>query len=363
MSERRIEVPIPSHPYEVLVAPGALARVGPAVAARGARRVALVSQPPLLERFPEAAEGLGSAGVDVVALPIGDGEDAKSWATVGELLEQMAAAEMHRGDAVVALGGGVVTDVGGFAAATFLRGIPWFSCPTTVLGAIDAAVGGKTGVNLRAGKNLAGAFWQPDAVFVDTTTFASLPLRQVRSGLAEAVKCGWIADTDILDTVDSWGPEPDLGRLAADPDGLAEVVAQGVAVKAAVVASDEREGGLRAVLNYGHTLGHALETSCGYRLSHGEAVSIGMVFAAELARLRGSLDDRAAARHRDQLRRLGLPVSAPEADLAAALPLLARDKKFTDRLRFVLLEAPGRPAIADDVDTATLNAALAAVTA
>lgn len=358
---RTIEVAVPGRPYPVTVGSGALDHLGAAAAATGARRAGLVTHAHLADRYPAVRPCLVNAGLEVVDLVMAEGEAAKSWATVGAFLETCATAEMHRDDVVVGVGGGVVTDTAGFVAATFLRGIRWISCPTTVLGAIDAAVGGKTGVNLAAGKNLAGAFWQPEQVLVDTATFATLPVRQVRSGLAEAVKCGWISDGAILDAIDEWGADVDLVALAGRPDGLESVVAAGIAVKADVVAADEREGGLRAVLNYGHTLGHALETACGYRLTHGEAISVGMVFAAEVASRRGSLGRDAVERHRALLSGIGLPVSLPGADLEAAAPLMRRDKKATDRVRFVLLDGPGRPVIVDDVDTATIDAALAAV--
>lgn len=352
-----IEVGVPGRAYAVTVGDGVLDSVGAVAAATGARRAALVTHPRLADRFPAVRESLEDAGLYVVDLVMDEGEEAKSWATVGTLLERCARAEMHRDDVVVGLGGGVVTDTAGFTAATFLRGIRWIACPTTVLGAIDAAVGGKTGVNLAAGKNLAGAFWQPEAVLVDTSTFATLPAREVRSGLSEAVKCGWIGDPAILDEIETWEP----GTAAPAPADLAIVVTRGIAVKAEVVAGDEREGGRRAILNYGHTLGHALETACRYRLTHGEAIAVGMVFAAEVAASRGMLDVDQVRRHRDLLTGLGLPVGATRADLDAALPLMRRDKKATDRLRFVLLDGPSRPVLVDDVDAATIDAALAAV--
>lgn len=358
---RTIEVALPGHSYPVVVGGGVRAGAGAAAAATGARRAALVTHSHLAERFPEVRTSLEDAGVEVVALEMGEGEAAKSWTTVGDLLEACARAEMHRDDLVVGLGGGVVTDTAGFTAATYLRGVRWISVPTTVLGAIDAAVGGKTGVNLAAGKNLAGAFWQPERVLVDTSTFASLPEREVRSGLAEAVKCGFVGDAAILDEIESWGTDADVAELAATPGGLVPVVARGIAVKAEVVAADEREGGRRAFLNYGHTLGHALEAATGYRLAHGEAISVGMVFAAELAARRGMLGAATVQRHRDVLAGLGLPVGAARGDLDAAVPLMRRDKKATDHLRFVLLDGTSRPVLVDDVDAATIDAALAAV--
>lgn len=350
--------------YEVEIGPGAVATLPDAVTRFAPRRVAVLTHDRLAAAYPGVEQSLRDAGFDVVALRMPEGETAKSWATVGGLLETMAAAEMHRDDLLVAFGGGVVTDTGGFAAASFLRGIRWIGVSTTVLGAVDASVGGKTGVNLAAGKNLAGAFWQPSRVIVDTDVFATLDDREVRSGLAEAVKCGFIDDPSILDRIEAWSTD-DVGDLVRrDPAGLAAVVTAGVATKVSVVTADEREGGLRAVLNYGHTFGHALETTCGYELTHGEAISVGMVFAAELARARGTLDDAAVARHRAVLQRLRLPVTATADDVAAAAPLMARDKKAVAAgLRFVLLDGIGNPAVVSGIDAASVQAALAAVTA
>jgi 3-dehydroquinate synthase len=349
--------------YDVVVGPGSLATLPDAVARFAPRRVAVLTHDRLASAYPVVEDSLRAAGFDVVTLRMPEGEAAKTWATVGGLLETMAAAEMHRDDLLVAFGGGVVTDTGGFAAASFLRGIRWIGVSTTVLGAVDASVGGKTGVNLDAGKNLAGAFWQPSRVIVDTDVFATLDRRDVRSGLAEAVKCGFIDDPSILDRLESWTPEVVDDPVRHDPEGLAAVVAAGMATKIAVVTADEREGGLRAVLNYGHTFGHALETTCGYALTHGEAISVGMVFAAELARVRGMLDDDAVARHRAVLQHLGLPVQVAPEDAAAAAPLMARDKKaVASGLRFVLLDGIGNPAVVSGIDTASVQSALAAVT-
>lgn len=349
--------------YDVTIGSGASASLPELVGSLSPRRVAFLTHDRLAALHPDVEASLRDAGFDVLALRMPEGETAKSWSTVGALLEAMAEAEMHRDDLLVAFGGGVVTDAGGFAAASFLRGIRWIGVATTVLGAVDASVGGKTGVNLAAGKNLAGAFWQPSAVVIDTDIFATLDDREVRSGLAEAAKCGFIDDPTILDRIERWSDDDVADLVRRDPDGLTEVVTAGVATKIAVVSADEREGGLRAVLNYGHTFGHALETTCGYRLSHGEAISVGMVFAAELARTRGMLDDEAVERHRRVLSKLRMPVAADESDIIAAAPLMARDKKAVAAgLRFVLLDGIGQPDIVSGIDAASVQSALAAVT-
>ncbi len=271
---------------------------------------------------------------------------------------------MLRPDAVVGLGGGVATDTAGFVAAALYRGVRWIGCSTTVLGAVDASVGGKTGVNLSAGKNLAGAFWQPSGVYVYTSALARLDARQVRSGLSEAAKCGFISDTEILADLGALDPEPTGDTISGQPDVIEDVISRGVSVKAQIVAADEREGGVRAFLNYGHTLGHALERASGFKLTHGEAISIGMVFAAEFARALGMLSESAVARHREVLARIGLPMDAKARDLDAARDFLNIDKKVLGgERRWVLLEELGTPVIVSDPDPAALERALDAVSA
>jgi len=305
-----VPVDLGDRSYEVLVGPGArheLARVVPA----SARRVAVVTQ-----------GGVGvhvEPGVEHRVFTIGEGEDAKSLTTVESLCRAWAAWGMTRADAVVAVGGGLVTDVGGFAAAVYHRGIPVVYVSTTLLGQIDAAIGGKTGVNLPEGKNLVGAFWQPSAVLCDTEVLATLPPREHRSGLGELAKYHFLGG----------------GRL--DDLDLDERVAECVRITAAVVAADEREGGARATLNYGHTLAHALETTGRYDLRHGEAVAVGLVYAAELARALGRIDDDRVAEHRRVIAAYDLPGSLPpQADLDALVTVMARDKKAIDGLTFVL---------------------------
>ena len=252
---------------------------------------------------------------------LADGESAKNLSSVDALCEEMAGAGLTRADALVGVGGGVVTDVAGFAAAVYHRGIAVVHVPTTLLGMIDAAVGGKTGVNLRSGKNLVGAFWQPCAVLCDTDALDTLPPRELRSGLGELAKYHFLTGED----------------LAALP--LDERIAAGVRIKAAAVSADERETtGVRATLNYGHTLGHALETVGKYDLRHGEAVAIGLVYAAKLAHAMGRIDDARVAEHIAVVAGSDLPISIPQScDLDELVAVMKRDKKATgDGLTFVL---------------------------
>ncbi|MEL0076099.1 MAG: 3-dehydroquinate synthase family protein, partial [Ilumatobacter sp.] len=280
------------------------------------RTVALVTQ----DGIPDLVDPASLGGRSVERLQIGRGEEHKSLDTVGELCSACAAAGMNRGDVVVAVGGGMVTDVAGFAAATFHRGIDVVHVPTTLLGMIDAAVGGKTGVNLPEGKNLVGSFWQPRGVICDLDALATLPEREVRCGNGEMAKYHFLTGDDLAD----------LGEV--------DRIARCVEIKAEVVASDEREGGRRAVLNYGHTLAHALEIASGHELAHGEAVGIGLVFAAELARELGRIDEGRVADHRRVVGELyGLDTEVPAVgSVDRLMELMSRDKKAIDGLTFVL---------------------------
>jgi len=270
-----------------------------------------------------------------------------------------------RSDAVIGLGGGSTTDLAGFVAASWLRGVAFVNVPTTVLGMVDAAVGGKTGINTPAGKNLVGAFHEPAGVLCDLDTLTTLSPTEVRSGMAEVAKCGFIADPSILVLIE------ESGTIALDPASalLAELITKGIAVKVATVERDLKEtsgaagsGIGREALNYGHTLGHALERVHEYRMRHGEAISIGMVFAAELARRTGTVDDDLLARHRSILQALGLPV-ATTVPFAPLLDAMRLDKKARgNTLRFVVLDGLANPTILTGPDEATLRAAHAALT-
>ncbi len=280
-----VEVPLSGgRAYPVLVGEGILDELA-AVLPDGARRIAVVTQ----REIPVQVD----PGRDHRVFHIGQGESYKSLSTVERLCEQFAEWGLTRSDCVVGVGGGMVTDVAGFAAAVFHRGLPVVHVPTTLLGQIDAAIGGKTGVNLSAGKNLVGSFWQPDAVLCDTATLATLPPREWRCGLGELAKYHWLGG----------------GRL--DELDLEHQVAECVRIKADVVAADERESGRRALLNYGHTLAHALEIAGDHDLRHGEAVAIGLVYAAELARALGRIDDAAVAEHRRVVGAYDLPDDDP----------------------------------------------------
>ncbi len=265
---------------------------------------------------------------------------------------------LERGDAVLGLGGGSVTDLAGFAAATWMRGVKLVQVPTTLLAMVDAAVGGKTGINTGAGKNMVGSFYEPSAVVADLATLESLPRNELVAGLAEVVKCGFIADPQILDLV-----EADADR-AADPSSpeLAELVRRSVQVKATVVAADLKESDLREILNYGHTLGHAIEKREKYRWRHGAAVSVGLVFAAELSRAAGRLDDETADRHLAVLHSLGLPTTYDPEALPELIKIMGSDKKTrSGTLRFVVLDALAKPGRLVGPDPSLLAAAYSVV--
>jgi 5-deoxy-5-amino-3-dehydroquinate synthase len=349
---RRVTVRV-DPPYDVVIGPGALRELGPLLADR--RRVAMVSQAAIAEHHAAAACA-GVANTDVFLVE--DGEAAKTLATVERLGRELAAWGLLRDDVVVALGGGVVGDVAGFTAAVYHRGVAVVQVPTTLLAQIDAAVGGKTGVNLPEGKNLIGAFHQPFAVVADVDTLRTLPEREYRSGLGEVAKYALISNAldGLVDT------ESD-GIRGRDPDVLTDLVAACVELKADVVARDpEERTGLRATLNYGHTLAHALEASAGYGdLLHGEAVAVGLVFAGALAAALGRIDDAAAERHAEIVTALGLPTRAPEGlDPSKLLELMVRDKKAKGGLTFVLPGANGLERV-DDPPAAALGRAFEAV--
>jgi 5-deoxy-5-amino-3-dehydroquinate synthase len=328
-----VEVPLGVRSYDVVVGDGARHHL-PAVLPPGVRRAAVVTQ---------AGVGVSvDPGCESRVFVIGDGETAKSMATVENLCSQWAQWGLTRGDVVVAVGGGLVTDVAGFAASVYHRGVPVVFVATTLLAQIDAAIGGKTGVNLPEGKNLVGSFWQPTAVLCDTEVLRTLPDREVRNGFGELAKYRFLG----LATE---------GATSIEDPALPETVAACVAIKAAVVADDERESGRRAILNYGHTLAHALEIDGGFDLRHGEAVAIGLVFAARLGHALGRIDADAVNRHVDVVAGYGLPTTLPlgarPADLVA---LMARDKKAIDGLTFVLDGAHGvEPVSGVAVETVT----------
>jgi 3-dehydroquinate synthase len=353
----RIEVAT-ERPYPVVVGRGVRAQLAGTVAGLGARVAAVVHQPPLAGEAERVREELLAAGVDAHRVEVPDAEEGKTLAVAGFCWEVLGRVGLTRGDVVVSLGGGAATDLAGFVAATWMRGVRVVHVPTTLLAMVDAAVGGKTGINTASGKNLVGAFHEPSAVLVDLAVLDTLPAAEIAAGSAEIVKTGFIADPVILDLVEA---DP---AAALDPAGpvLPELVERSIRVKAGVVAADLRESQLREILNYGHTLGHAIEKRERYGWKHGHAVAVGMIFAAALSRLAGRLDDATAARHRTVLDLLKLPTGYP-ADAWPELHAAMRvDKKArADRLRFVVLDGLGRPGILPGPDDALLARAYAEV--
>ncbi|MDR1077074.1 MAG: 3-dehydroquinate synthase [Propionibacteriaceae bacterium] len=344
-------------PYPVCLGPGTRHRLE---ALAAGVRVAVIHPPALAD----PAQALLSGREGVVRLAVPDGEAAKTPAVLADCWSALARAGLTRDDLVVGLGGGATTDLAGFVAATYLRGVAYVALPTTVLALADAAVGGKTGLDLPEGKNLAGAFHQPRAVLGDFDLLAGLPVREVVSGLAEIIKCGLLADPAIS-TVVADRPERVKDTSTAE---FAQVLARAVRVKAAVVAQDpfeavdprERVG--REALNYGHTLAHAIERQTGYAVRHGEAVSLGLVWAAEVARRLGLLSAAEADRHRQLLSAVGLPVAYRDAPWERLRALMGRDKKARGAsLRLVLLHGLGRPVVVADPPEAVLAAAYAAL--
>jgi 3-dehydroquinate synthase len=338
-------------PYDVTIGPGAR-RLLPGLLT-GSRQVLLVHPPSLVALAREVEKELRAVGLEVVVAVVADGEAAKSLSVAGELWSLLGRQAFTRTDAVVGLGGGATTDLAGFVAACWLRGVPVVHVPTTLLGMVDAAVGGKTGVDTAEGKNLVGAFHSPTAVLCDLDSLATLPRAELVSGLAEVVKTGLVADTGMLDLlVDA--------DAATDPAGpvIRELVERSVRVKADVVGRDLRESGPREILNYGHTLGHAVEVVESYRWRHGEAVSVGLVYAAELAHAAGRLDAADVARHRELLGGLGLPTAYDGGRWPELLAAMRVDKKARGAvLRFVVLDGLGRPGRLEDPDEALLELA------
>ena len=344
--------------YDVVIGRDLLGTVAGLVPAT-ARRVLVVggADLPYADRV---ADTLGAAGLEVHRSTVPDAEAAKSADVATGLWGQLGVAGFTRTDVVVGVGGGTVTDLAGFVAATWLRGCAWVAVPTTLLAMVDAAVGGKTGINTAEGKNLVGAFHPPVGVLCDLDVLDTLPTTDLVAGLAEVVKAGFIADPVILDLVES---DP-ADATRADGRHLVELVERAVRVKADVVGVDLREAGLREVLNYGHTLGHAIEQAEGYRLRHGEAVAIGMVFAAELAHRAGLVDDALLARHRSVLASVGLPTTYSARSLDDLLAAMGRDKKTRgSTLRFVVLDGLASPTRLEGPDEADLRAAFEALSA
>jgi 3-dehydroquinate synthase len=350
-------------PYDVVVGSGLRGEL-PGMLGEGVRRVAVIHPRALASTGEEVRAGLAAGGLEAHAVEIPDGEEAKVAPVASFCWQVLGQAGFTRSDAVVTVGGGSTTDLGGFVAATWLRGVRVVHLPTTLLGMVDAAVGGKTGMNTAEGKNLVGAFHEPAGVICDLGFLDTLPRNELVSGLAEVVKCGFVVDPAILDLVER---DP-IAATTPGTDTLRELIERAIRVKVDVVVGDLREtGGAvghpgREVLNYGHTLGHAVERTERYKFRHGAAVAIGMVYVAELARLAGRLDDATADRHRSVLQLVGLPTTYRSGVWDELYDAMRLDKKARgDRLRFVVLDGLARPSVLTAPDEALLTAAYAEI--
>ena len=306
------------------------------------------------EKMQDLVKGQINSDAEVIIFPIPDGESGKSASTLIKIWDWLGAAGFTRSDLIVGIGGGAVTDFAGFAAASWLRGIDWIAIPTTVAGAVDAAIGGKTAINSEYGKNLIGAFHSPIAVIVDTSWFLSLSDRDFAAGLAEVVKAGFISDGKILEIIGS----SDISQIRADESLVREIVTRSIAVKAAVVSVDFKESYDREALNYGHTLGHAIELDCKFELRHGECVSIGMAFMAQLQLSLGLISPELAAQHLDILNKLGLPTTYKRDAWPAVLANMYLDKKSRGKtLRLVTIKGIGATDRLENPDEKVLFAA------
>jgi 3-dehydroquinate synthase len=344
MTATRIDVsPSDGRPYQVVIGVGVLAEL-PGLIPKQSGTVVVIHPERLGQIARPAVGALTAAGLNVRTEPVPDGEEAKTAHVATQLWSRLADHRVTRSDCIVGIGGGATTDLAGFVAATWLRGVPVVLVPTTLLGMADAAVGGKTAIDIPAGKNLVGAFHSPAGVLADLATLETLPRADYVAGLAEVIKAGFIADPVILDLVED---DPDDATV---PHGrhARELIERAIKVKADVVSADLTEQGLREVLNYGHTLGHAIERVEGYRFRHGDAVAIGMVYAATLARLAGRLDQQTAQRHRELLASVGLPTKYRQDAWPYLREAMSVDKKARGaRLRLVVLDALARPGMLD----------------
>ena len=352
-----LRVALGSRAYPIHIGAG-IAGEAPLYAPHVAGTAAVITNPVVAPLYlAQVRAALEAAGARVLPVLIEEGEQAKRWQVLEQVFDALLAARCGRDSVIVALGGGVVGDLAGFAAAVYQRGIGLLQVPTTLLAQVDSSVGGKTAINHARGKNMIGAFHQPRAVIADVATLDTLPDRELRAGLAEVIKHGAALDAGFLDWLEANLP----ALLARDRAALAQAIRRSCELKAAIVAEDERESGARALLNFGHTFGHAIETASGYGTwLHGEAVAAGMVMAAELSARMGLLPASDSARLRTLIGRAGLPVTPPLLDQARWLELMALDKKSAQgRMRFVLLEALGKAALKSGVDEPLVRQVLA----
>ena len=356
-----VRVDLGPRSYDVRVGAGLLDDLGPTAAAvEGLTSVAVISDSTVADLYgPAALASLAGAGLAATLIPFPAGEANKTLATVSDVLDRLFAIDppIDRASLIVALGGGVSGDLGGFVAATALRGLRFLQCPTTLLADVDASVGGKTGVDHPAGKNLIGTFHQPVGVLIDVEAFRTLPRAELANGLAECVKHAVIRDASLLEFIEDHAEA--IG--AAEPDAMTELIARNVAIKAAVVSADEREAGERAHLNFGHTIGHAIEAIGGFgEVSHGQAVSLGMVAACRIAVARGLIEAEAAEQVEQLLMSLGLPVRRTGLDADEIWRIMQHDKKaLGGQVRMVLPVMLGTAAVFDDITPHVVRDAVA----
>ena len=339
--------------YEVLVGRSLLSELAPALG-ESVKKVLLVHPIALSVAAEAIRDNLVSNGYETLLAGVPDGEDSKRVEVAAFCWQILGQADFTRTDAIIGFGGGSTTDLAGFVAATWLRGVKLIQIPTTLLGMVDAAVGGKTGINTSEGKNLVGVFHAPSQVICDLDTLETLPRNELLAGFGEVVKCGFIADEKILELIES---NVDLATNIHS-DEFRQLIERCIAIKARVVSEDFRESGLREILNYGHTLGHAIEHNERYQWRHGAAVSVGMVFVAELALVAGKIKPEIVDRHRSILQKIGLPTSYPLSEFDKLLATMQRDKKSrAGSLRFIVLEAIGRPVVLNAPTIEQLHAA------
>ena len=356
-----VRVALGERAYPIHIGSGLLGRMDLLLPHLAAKRVAIVSNTTVAPIYLDRVAGpLDAAGVRVTKVLVPDGESHKDWATLNLVFDGLLRTRCDRQTTVIALGGGVIGDLAGFAAATFMRGMPFIQMPTTLLAQVDSSVGGKTGINHPLGKNMIGAFHQPQLVLADVTTLDTLPPRELAAGLAEVIKHGLILDAAFFDWL-----EANMERLVArDPEALTHAIRRSVEIKAEIVARDEREAGDRALLNFGHTFGHAIEAGLGFGTwLHGEAIGAGMVMAADLSRRLGHLRERDVDRVKSLVARAGLPIVAPALGPDRYLDLMSFDKKAQGgRVRFILLKRLGNAYVRAEAPADPLTETLAACT-
>lgn len=357
-----LSVALAERSYPIQIGTGLLDQPGLIVPFLARRKVAVVTNTTVAPLFMERLAGaLARAGVEVVRVVLPDGEARKDWTTLNTIFDALLEQGCGRDCTLIALGGGVIGDLTGFAAATYQRGVQHIQVPTTLLAQVDSSVGGKTAINHRLGKNMIGAFHQPRLVLADMETLKTLPERELRAGLAEVIKHGLIRDAEFFNWL-----EANLDRLLGrDPEALGHAVLHSIAIKADIVGKDERESGVRQLLNFGHTFGHAIETGLGYGAwLHGEAVAAGMVMAADLSRRLGFLTEADLGRIRSLLQRAGLPTAAKGITPERMHRLMSVDKKAKEgRVHFVLLEKLGVASLRADVPASALEDTLSRLTA